>query len=114
MQYVMFIYEKPGSLQSPTDAERQQVGADYAALNSDPRMTGGPWMQPADLATAVRVQDGKLLVTDGPFADTKEVIGGYFLLRADTIDEAIEVAARIPQARLGGGVEIRPIVEQQG
>jgi hypothetical protein len=114
MQYVMIIYEKPGSLQSLTDAERQQVAADYYALNSDPRVTGGLWMKPAEMATSVRVQDGKPLVTDGPFADSKEVIGGYFVLWADNIDQAIEIAARIPQARLGGGVEIRPTVEQQG
>lgn len=114
MQYVMFIYEKPGSLQSLTDAEQQQLAADYGALNSDPRVTPGVWMKPADMATAVRIQDGKPLITDGPFADSKEVLGGYFLLQADNIDQAIEIAARIPQARLGGGVEIRPTVEYQG
>jgi hypothetical protein len=114
MQYVMLIYEKPGSLQSLTDAERQQVAADYYALNSDPRVTAGLWMKPVDMATAVRVQGSTPLVTDGPFADSKEVIGGYFVLQADTIDQAIEIAARIPQARLGGGVEIRPTVEQPG
>ena len=76
--------------------------------------TPGLWMKPAEMATAVRVQDGKPLVTDGPFADSKEVLGGYFVLQADNIDQAIEIAARIPQARLGGGVEIRPTVGQQG
>lgn len=113
MQYVMFIYEKPGWYQSLTEAERHQVGADYYALTSDPRVTPMPRMRSADIATSVRVQDGKPLITDGPFADSKEVIGGHFLLQADNLDQAIEIAARIPQARWGGGVEIRPTLEQQ-
>ena len=73
----------------------------------------GAAVQPAHTATTVRVHAGETLVTDGPFADTKEVFGGYYLFEADDLDSAIEIAARIPAARLGGSVEVRPIVEQQ-
>ncbi len=69
-------------------------------------------MQPVETATTVRVKEGQTLTTDGPFADTKEVFGGFYLLEADDLDQAIEVAARIPAARLGGSIEVRPIVER--
>ena len=67
-------------------------------------------MVPPESATTVRVQDGRALTTDGPFAETKEALGGYFFLEADNLDEAIEMAARVPAARLGGAVEIRPLI----
>ena len=75
-------------------------------------MTGGAQLQPPATATTVRVQDGRTLTTDGPFAETKEALGGYYLLEADDLDAAIELAARIPAARLGGAVEVRPLVER--
>ena len=68
-------------------------------------------MQPPETATTVRVQDGRTLTTDGPFAETKEVLGGYCFFEADDLDAAIELAARVPAARMGGGVEVRPLVE---
>ena len=113
MQYVMLIHEKPGLLNDIADEQRQAIPGEYYAITSDPRVTPGVWMKPADAATTVRVNQGQLLVTDGPFADTKEVFGGYFVLEANNLDEAIEIAARVPQARFGGSVEIRPGVEQQ-
>ena len=70
-------------------------------------MTGGDQLQPPTTATTVRVDDGKTLTTDGPFAETKEVLGGYYLVEADDLDGAIEVAARIPAARMGGSIEVR-------
>ena len=73
-------------------------------------MTGGASLHPVETATTVRVQEQRLLVTDGPFADTKEVFAGFYLLEADDLDAATEIAARIPAARLGGAVEIRPVV----
>jgi hypothetical protein len=80
-------------------------------LNQTPGVTPGQQMQPPELATTVRVQDGKTLTTDGPFVEMKEAVGGYFFLDAADIDAAIEVASGVPAARLGGAVEIRPIVE---
>ena len=68
-------------------------------------------LQSPDTATTVRVQDGKTLTTDGPFAEIKEAIGGYLLFEADDLDAAIELASRIPAARMGGAIEVRPIVE---
>ena len=73
--------------------------------------TVGAPIQPAETATTVRVQDGQTLTTDGPFIETKEALGGYYLLEADDLDGALEVAARIPAARFGGAIEVRPVVE---
>jgi hypothetical protein len=73
---------------------------------------GAEQLQPAESATTVRVEDGKTLTTDGPFADSKEILGGLYLLEADNLDRALELAARIPAARMGGAVEVRPLVER--
>jgi len=115
MQYVMFIYQGstplPGTPEwdaLPTE-EQQRVYADYGALNQAPGVTSGlPLGQPEN-ATTVRVTDGRPLVTDGPFVSTKEAIGGWFVLEADDVDAAIAMAARVPAARLGGAIEIRPV-----
>ena len=93
------------------DAEKQAVYADYQAINETPGVTPGLQLAAPDTATTVRVQDGATLTTDGPFAELKEAIGGYLLFEADDLDAAIELAARIPAARLGGAVEVRPIAE---
>jgi hypothetical protein len=69
-------------------------------------------MQPPETATTVRVQDGKKMTTDGPFVETKEALGGYFFFEADDLDAAIDLAARVPAARMGGAVEVRPVVER--
>jgi hypothetical protein len=79
-------------------------------LKGEPGMVGGAALHPVETATTVRVQDGQLLVTDGPFADTKEIFAGFYLLEADDLDAATELAARIPAVRLGGAIEIRPVV----
>ena len=76
-------------------------------------MVGGAALHPVETATTVRVHDGQMLVTDGPFADTKEIFAGFYLLEADDLDQATELAARIPAARSGGSVEIRPVVAEQ-
>jgi hypothetical protein len=95
-----------------TEDEQKAVYADYQALNQTPGVTPGVWMQPPATATTVRVQDGKTLTTDGPFVAIKEALGGYLLFEADDLDAAIELASRIPAARLGGAVEVRPLKEQ--
>ena len=114
MQYVVLIYQGstplPGSdeFAALSEEETKQIYADYQALNAIPGVTPGSPMGLPEVATTVRVADGKTLTTDGPFADTKEAVGGYFLLEADDLDAAIEVASKVPAARLGGAIEIRP------
>jgi hypothetical protein len=110
MKYMLLI-------QQPTDAEtwgklseeeQKQIAADYQAINQTPGVTPGERLQPPDSATTVRVENEKTLVTDGPFVSVKEALGGWLVYEADDLDAAIELAARIPAARMGGAVEIRP------
>jgi hypothetical protein len=82
------------------------------AIHRLPEVVGGDQLQPPHTATTVRVQDGETLLTDGPFVDAKEHLGGYCVVEADDLDRALEIAARIPVARLGGAVEVRPLVER--
>jgi hypothetical protein len=112
MEYALLIYEKPGAYDGLDESERQALIGEYWALRDDPRVVAGAGLTPVETATTVRVQDGETLVTDGPFADTKEVLGGFFLVEAANLDEAIELATRIPAARLGGVVEVRPVVQR--
>jgi hypothetical protein len=107
MKYALLIYSAPAELAQHDDT----VLKEYMAVAQTQGIVGGERLHPADAATTVRVEDGKTLTTDGPFADTKEFLGGFFLLQADDLDAALEVAARIPAARLGGAVEVRPIME---
>ncbi|RZQ61952.1 YciI family protein [Amycolatopsis suaedae] len=91
-----------------SEEEQQAVYADYYAINQTPGVTPGEGLDAAETATTVRVENGKPLVTDGPFVDIKEAIGGFLFFEADDLDAAIALAARIPAARLGGAVEVRP------
>jgi hypothetical protein len=91
--------------------EQQAVYRDYQAINETPGVTAGLWLQPPEAATTVRVQDGRTLATDGPFVAVKEALGGYLFFEADDLDAAIELAARVPAARLGGAIEVRPVRE---
>jgi hypothetical protein len=92
--------------------EQKEVFAGYQAVNQTPGVTPGEWLQLPEAATTVRVRDGKTLTTDGPFVAIKEALGGYLFFEADDLDAAIELAARIPAARMGGSVEVRPLKEQ--
>src|SRR6201990_802387 len=112
MQYALLIYVDPTSMDGRSDEERSALTAEYIAVRDEGGMVGGAQLQPIETATTVRVADGRTLTTDGPFADTKEVFGGFYLLEADDIDRALAIAARIPAARMGGSVEVRPLVEQ--
>jgi hypothetical protein len=94
-----------------SENERQSVYRDYGALNQTPGVTPGAQMAGPENATSVRVQDGRTLTTDGPFAELKEAVGGYLFYEGDDLDAAIEVAALIPAARMGGAIEVRPLVE---
>ncbi len=116
MKYMLLIQQ--GDTPTPQDPEawarlseeeRERVGADYQAINQTPGVTPGQWMEEPAMATTVRVQDGRTLTTDGPFVEMKEALGGYLFYEADDLDAAIELAARIPAARLGGAIEVRPI-----
>ena len=114
MKYALLIY--PGELTSTSEQlseeERQSILAEYMALLEEPGVLGAEQLKPPESATTVRVEDGRTLTTDGPFADTKEILGGLYLLEADNLDRALEIAARMPAARLGGAVEVRPLVER--
>jgi len=110
MQYALMFYAEPGYAEALPEAERAEVRADFAALVDDPRCVASAQLQPVETATCVRVAGGRTLMTDGPFADTKEVLGGICLIEAANLDEAIELAAHVPTARFGGVVEVRPVV----
>lgn len=114
MQYLLQIF--PNGTTAAYDAlsqeERDAITAEYMAIAQERGVDGGARLQPAETATTVRVQDGRTLTTDGPFTETKEALGGYFLFSADDLDAAIEIASRIPAARMGGAVEVRPVVER--
>jgi hypothetical protein len=118
MRYMLLIHQ--GDTPTPRDPdawarlsedEQKAVYADYQAINQTPGVTSGLGLDDPGTATTVRVQDGKTLTTDGPFVAVKEALGGYLVYEADDLDAAIQLAARIPAARLGGAVEVRPIVE---
>ena len=114
MQYMLQIFSGPApeAWEALSEDEQRAVMAEYVAISSSPGVLGGAQLHPAETATTVRVNGGGTLTTDGPFAETKEALGGYYLVDAPDIDEAIALAARIPAARLGGAVEVRPVVER--
>jgi hypothetical protein len=118
MKYMLMIHQ--GTTPTPLDPEawatlseeeQQGIYAAYKAINETPGVTPGNGLQPPETATTVRVQNGKTVTTDGPFVETKEALNGYLIYEAEDLDAAIELAARIPAARLGGGIEVRPIME---
>lgn len=114
MKYMLLIYHGEQSWDAISEAERQEVYLEYRKLREELVSRGqfvtGSQLQPITTATSVRVRDGKELVTDGPFAETHEQLGGYFLIEAANLDEATAIAARIPSARTGT-IEVRPLVE---
>ena len=117
MKYMLLIHQGdtplPGSdaWERLSEDERNSVFADYQAINQTPGVSPGLQLQPPETATTVRVENGSTLTTDGPFVAIKEALGGYFVFEADDLDAAIEVASRVPAARMGGAVEVRPVVE---
>ena len=115
MKYMLLIYHDEQSWDAVSEIEREQIYSDYRKLREQLQSRGqfvsGSELQPIMTATSVRVRDGKELVTDGPFAETHEQLGGYFLIEAENLDEATSIAARIPSARTGT-VEVRPLAER--
>jgi hypothetical protein len=118
MKFMLLIHQgttptprDPEAWASLSEQEQQAVFADYQAINETAGVTPGLQMESPEMATTVRVHDGKTMTTDGPFAEMKEALGGYLFFEADDLDAAIELAARIPAARLGGAIEVRPLSE---
>jgi hypothetical protein len=113
MKYMLLIYHDEQSWNRYTVAERQEIYREYRdliqELESNGKYLAGDELQPTTTASSVRVRDGKQMVTDGPFAETREQIGGFFLIEANNLDEATSIAARIPSARMGA-VEVRPVM----
>jgi hypothetical protein len=109
MKYVLLIYQPSyARAWSLSEDERKEVYAQYTAVNQTPGVTPGVPLGLPENAITVRVQNGKPLVTNGPLLDSKGTVGGYYVVEADDLDAAIEQASRIPAARLGGAIEIRP------
>ena len=118
MKYMLLIHQGttplPGSPEwnDLSEGEQKAVYADYQAINETPGVIpSGVWLEPPETATTVRVENGKTLTSDGPFVAVKEALGGYLFFEANDVDAAIELAARIPAARMGGAIEVRPLEE---
>ena len=113
MQYLLLIYDKESAWGKLSAAEQDAIMKEYRELSKSMNESGhyraGSQLHPVSKATTVRVRDGKKLITDGPFADTKEQLGGYYLIEAKDLDEAVGLAARVPSARFGS-IEVRPLV----
>jgi hypothetical protein len=112
MKYMLLIQRfGPELWERFSEEEKAAIYGEYQALAKTPGVTPGFLLQGPEMATTVRMQDGKTMTTDGPFVTVKEALGGYLVYEADDLDAAIELAERIPQVRRGGAVEIRPIME---
>jgi hypothetical protein len=114
MKYILQIYDRGASEQAERLAaeEQQAILDEYQAIGQSPGVIGGSQLQPVETATTVRVEGGQPLLSDGPFVEAKEHLGGYIVVEADELDAALEIAARIPAARMGGVIEVRPLVER--
>ena len=114
MQYMLLIYDDEQVWAALSEDERNGLYAEYGAFTNELReggvLVGADQLQPTSAATTVRVREGDQLVTDGPFAETKEQLGGYYLIDVDSLDEALEWAAKLPSARYGS-IEVRPVVQ---
>jgi hypothetical protein len=113
MRYMLLIHDDPAAWGRLSVAERGNVMQEYMRFTADIKTSGhyagGSQLQPSTSATSVRMRDGKRLITDGPYAETREQLGGYYLIEAADLDEAIGIATRVPSARLGT-IEVRPLV----
>jgi hypothetical protein len=110
VKYAVLIYGAPDQFDGMGENERQAIMDEYMALIEAPGVEGSVRLQPVATAVTVRVESGQMLTTDGPFPEMKEYFAGFYLLEADSREEAVEFAARIPAARMGGGIEVRPLV----
>jgi hypothetical protein len=111
VKYMLLVYDDPAEWTDVTEEQRPALYAEYVAVAQDPATVHSAQLDGVEKAKTVRIRNGRTLVTDGPFAETKEHLGGYYLVEADSIDDAVQIGARIPSARLGGSIEVRPLVE---
>jgi hypothetical protein len=113
MQYLLLIYDQESQWGKLSEAEQGKMYQEYGdftqSITKSGHYIGGNQLHPVAKATTVRVRDGKKLITDGPFAETKEQLGGYYMIEAGNLDDALAIASRIPSARFGS-IEVRPIV----
>jgi hypothetical protein len=116
MQYILLIYEREADWQTFSEQQQNAFFQEYMTFTEDIKKSGhyraGDGLQPVATATTVRVRNGKTMLTDGPFAETREQLGGYYLIEAENLDEATAIAARIPSAR-HGSIEVRPLMQYQ-
>ena len=112
MKYVLLIHSNDEQWEQRSEEEQKAIYGEYFAISELPGIYGGAQLEPVTTATTVRVADGRTLTTDGPFVEMKEALGGYLFYEGDDLDAAIELAARIPAASMGGAIEVRPIVER--
>jgi len=112
MKYALLIYDTEEAWAGLSDDERDALRGEYVAVRQAEGVYDGAQLQPPGSATTVRVAGDETLLTDGPFLEAKEFFGGYYLVEADHLDAAIALARRLPAARLGGAIEVRPIVER--
>ncbi|HEY3541541.1 MAG TPA: YciI family protein [Gaiellaceae bacterium] len=113
MKYALLLYDNPANWENVGDDEMKELYREYAAVSNEPDTYDGAELHPPQTAKTLRLRDGNLLVTDGPFTETKEIISGIYLVDADSEERAIELASRIPTlSRMGGVIEVRRIVER--
>ena len=114
MKYLLLIHSggARARFEQLGEDEQKAVLRDYLAVSESPGVIDGKQLQPPETATTIRVEDGRTLTTDGPFVEAKEALGGFYLIDANDIDAALDVASRVPAARMGGAVEVRPLVER--
>jgi hypothetical protein len=113
MQYMLLIYHDEKQMEKMPAGQRGQVHQDYLeytqAIVKSGQFRAGAALQPTATATTVRQKNGRSIPTDGPFAETKEQLGGYYLVECQNLDEAVSLAARVPSVRVGGSIEVRPV-----
>jgi hypothetical protein len=118
MRYICLIYDDEAAFAKLSEAQQGGVFQEYMAFTADIVKSGhhraGDPLQPAQTATTIRMKDGKVVTTDGPFVETKEQLGGYYLIEAKDLDDALSIAKRIPSVRHGGAIEVRPLMEIPG
>jgi hypothetical protein len=119
VKYVLLIHHRdaptprdPEAWSRLSEDEQKAIFAEWQEINETPGVTPGARLETPESATTVRVEDGQTLTTDGPFVATKEALGGFLFFEAEDIDAAIELASRIPTARMGGAIEVRPLFER--
>jgi hypothetical protein len=113
MKYAVLLFDDPAAWENVDERELASLHAEYMAVSEEPESYGGAQLQPAGTAKTLRMANSELIVTDGPFTETKEILSGFYLVDAESEARALELAAKIPTvSRMGGAIEVRPIVER--